>query len=98
LGVQVENLEARLKMVEVAKTASEFQIDDSQLSRTRELLRDIESRIEVDAQLFNAEDFITDEIQLDDPQEKAGILERITEYEETRSPSSATYVGVAVTK
>jgi len=34
LEVEVENLEARLKMVEVAKASSEFHIDDSQLSRT----------------------------------------------------------------
>ena len=94
LELQVEELEARLKMVEVAKTASEFRIDDSQLARTRELLSDIEARIEVDARLVNADDFISGEIQLDDLHDKGGILERITEYESSRSPASASYVGV----
>jgi Skp family chaperone for outer membrane proteins len=98
LEVQVENLAARLKMVEVAKAASDFHIDDSQLSRTRELLSDIEARIEVDAQLVNADDILTDEIPLQDVQENAGILERITEFEANRSPSSASYVGVEVAK
>ncbi len=94
LEVQVENLEARLKMVEVAKTASELRIDDSQLSRTRELLSDLEARIEVDARLVNADDYIVDEIRLDDPDAEARILDRISEYEASRSKESPTYVGL----
>lgn len=98
LEVQVENLAARLKMVEVAQAASDFNIDDSQLSRTRELLSDIEARIEVDAQLVNADEIVADEIPLDNEEQDASILERITQYETTRSPSSASYVGVEVEK
>lgn len=94
LEVQVENLEARLKMVEVAKTASELRIDDSQLSRTRELLSDLEARIEVDARLVNADDYIVDEIRLDDPDAEARILDRISAYEASRSKESPTYVGL----
>ncbi len=94
LEVQVENLEARLKMVEVAKTASELRIDDSQLSRTRELLTDLEARIEVDARLVNADDYILDEIRLDDPEAEAQILERISAYEAGRSSESPSYVGL----
>ena len=47
IGFEVENLEAQMKMVEVAQTASEFNFDDSQLSRTRKLLDDIRTRVEV---------------------------------------------------
>jgi chromosome segregation ATPase len=93
LEVEVENLVARMKMVEVAKAASEFNIDDSQLSRTRQLLSDIEARIEVDAQLVNADDLALDEIPLEQPAEDTNILDRITEYE-TAKDKSATYVGV----
>lgn len=57
-------------------------------------MSDIEARIEVDARLVNADDFISGEIQLDDLHDKGGILERITEYESSRSPASASYVGV----
>ncbi len=81
LEVEVENLEARLKMVEVAKAANEFVIDDSQLSRTRQLLSDIESRIEVDAQMVNAEELVQDEIPLETPAENVKILDRIAAYE-----------------
>ena len=96
LEVEVENLEARLKMVEVAKASSEFVIDDSQLSRTRQLLSDIESRIEVDAQLVNADDLVLDEIPVGTPVENVKILDRITEYEKSKGPDAreATLVGV----
>jgi chromosome segregation ATPase len=98
LEVQVENLEARLKMVEVAKAASDFHIDDSQLSRTRQLLSDIEARIEVDAQMVNADDVLGDEIKLERPEDTVSILDRITEYETQRGGAPASYVGVQVTK
>jgi Skp family chaperone for outer membrane proteins len=87
LEVEVENLEARMKMVEVAKASSEFHIDDSQLSRTRALISDIEARIEVDAQLVNADDLILDEIPLDEPEEGQSVLDRITEYENAKEGS-----------
>jgi hypothetical protein len=96
LEVEVENLEARLKMVEVAKASSEFNIDDSQLSRTRQLLSDIESRIEVDAQLVNADDLVLDEIPLETPAENVKILDRIAEFEKSKGQQTkdATLVGV----
>ena len=96
LEVEVENLEARQKMVEVAKAASEFNIDDSQLSRTRELLSDIEARIEVDAQLVNADDFIPSEIQLEEPEENVSILDRITEYENSQGTAESEEIFVGV--
>jgi predicted nucleic acid-binding Zn-ribbon protein len=97
LVVEVENLEAQLKMVEVAKAASELNIDDSQLSRTRELLADIKARIEVDAQLVNADDFVFGEIQLDEPAENASILQRIADYESAKDQSES-YVDVEPAK
>jgi chromosome segregation ATPase len=89
LEVEVENLEARLQMVEVAKASSDFVIDDSRLSRTRELLSDIEARIEVDAQLVNAQDIVLDEIPLDEPVEATNILDRITDYENAKDPTES---------
>ena len=96
LEVEVENLEARLKMVEVAKAANEFVIDDSQLSRTRQLLTDIESRIEVDAQMVNAEELVQDEIPLETPAENVKILDRIAEYEKAQGQETtdSQFVGV----
>lgn len=91
LEVEVEQLEARMKMVEVAKASSDLNIDDSQLSRTRELLTDIEARIEVDAQMVDAGDIIVDEIVVEDDGEVTNILDRITNYE-SRKNQSETYV------
>lgn len=48
LEVRIENLEAQARMVEVAKTASDLNFDDSRISRTQELLDNIESRIAVE--------------------------------------------------
>ena len=47
LAVEIENLEARLKMVEVAETASRITIDDSELSNTREMINKIKTSIKV---------------------------------------------------
>ncbi len=71
-------------------------IDDSQLSRTRQLLSDIESRIEVDAQMVNADDLVLDEIPLETPAENVKILDRITEYEKAKGQEAedAKFVGV----
>jgi hypothetical protein len=93
LEVEVENLEARQKMVEVAKATSELNIDDSQLSRTRELLADIEARIEVDAEMVNADDMVIGEIQLEEPDENVSILQRIADYE-AKQDTSEIYVDV----
>ena len=47
LVVDVENLEARMKMIEVAETTSELSLDDSELSRTRDLVEEISTRLDV---------------------------------------------------
>lgn len=66
LVVDVENLEARQKMVEVAATASEFHLDESHLARTRELINDIQTRIEVTERIVSVEDTVHGEIPLED--------------------------------
>lgn len=47
LEVQVQNLEARLKAVNATATASQFQFDDSQLSRCKMLMRELRKRLDV---------------------------------------------------
>lgn len=46
LEVQIENLVARQRMVEVASSANEFDIDNSQIAKTREMINDIASNID----------------------------------------------------
>jgi len=80
LIVDVENLEARLKMVEVAQTTSEFNFDDSHLARTKDLINEIHTRIDVAERLVNAEGHFLDEIPLDAEPESSNISEEITSY------------------
>ena len=53
LEVDVEQLEAQYKLVEVAQTLSERNIDDSQLGRAKELISDIRTRLKVAERLAN---------------------------------------------
>lgn len=79
LEVNVENLEARMKMVEVAQTTSDFQFDDSHLARTKSLLRDIQTRIEVAERLVDSEGYFAEEIQLNQP-EVADVSDEVAAY------------------
>lgn len=90
LEVEVENLEAKLKMVEVAKTSSELNIDDSHLARTRELISEISTRIEVQARVLDADTKLNDEIQLDVPavNKDEDITKQINDYFSKDRPES----------
>ncbi len=80
LEVDVENLEARLKMVEVAQTTSDFNFDNSHLARTKDLITDIQTRIDVAERLVHAETDFQYEIPLDTPSDAEDISDQITEY------------------
>lgn len=80
LEVEVENLEARLKMVEVAKTTADFNFDDSHLSRTKELITDIQTRIQTEETLLNNYTEYDSEIPVSEPEEVKDVTEEITEY------------------
>lgn len=80
LEVDVENLEARLKMVEVAQTTCEFNFDDSQLAQTKELIDQIRTRIEVAEKLVNADAEYFDRIPLEETEANRDIGEEITNY------------------
>jgi len=79
LGVEVENLEAKLKLVEVAQASSDFQFDDSQLARAKQLMTDIRTKLDVAAKLANADMNFQDEIPLDQPA-LDNITEQVAEY------------------
>jgi peptidoglycan hydrolase CwlO-like protein len=80
LEVDVENLEARLKMVEVAQTSSEFKFDDSRLSRVQDLVEEISDRIEVAERLVNADVNAEGRIPLDEPEAQRDITEEVADY------------------
>lgn len=53
LEVQIENLTARSRMVDVAKTASNIHIDDSQLSKTRQMIDEISTKIDTEEEMLS---------------------------------------------
>lgn len=88
LEVDVANLEARMEMVRVAQTTSEFNFDDSRLARTKELVKNIGTKIEVAEKLVNADTTYPGQIALDEP-ESSNITEQITNYFENSDDSVA---------
>jgi len=90
LEVDVANLDARLEMVKVAQSTSEFNFDDSRLSRTKELLRDIGARIDVAEKLVSAETTYPGQIDLDEEEPTGDIAEQITAYFEQSQQAEST--------
>jgi hypothetical protein len=66
LEVDVQNLEAKRKLVEVAQASSEYVFDDSQLARAKDLINDIRARLDVAAKLANADVNVQTEIPLNE--------------------------------
>jgi len=79
LEVDVQNLEAKKKLVEVAQASSEYIFDDSQLARAKELITDIRTRLDVAAKLANADVNVQAEIPLDEAT-PSDITDQVTEY------------------
>lgn len=80
LEVEIENLQARQTMVEVAQTSNPVTLDDSQLSHTRQLLDDIRTRIDVAEKMSASAGALNGSIQLDDDQTSADLLNEIADY------------------
>ena len=89
LEVDVENLEAKLKMVEAAQTTSEFTFDDSRLSRCKELIGELRTRLDVAAKMVDAKDSFQSEIPLTEPVSD-DIVDEVTEYFQGGSSRVAT--------
>jgi chromosome segregation ATPase len=87
LEVDVENLQARLKMVEVAQTASQLTLDDSELSRVRELVGDLNARVDVLAKLASADSF-PGAIPLDVETAPDDIVDEVASYFDGGAPKA----------
>jgi len=79
LEVEVENLEAKLKMLEAAQTTSDYVFDDSRLSRVKTLIGDLHNKLEVAQKMVDAEGKFVGEIPLSDPVPD-DIVDQVTEY------------------
>ena len=88
LEVEVENLRARLEMVKVAETTSNFNFDDSKLSRTRETIQDITARIDVAEKFVHSNTTPPDQIPLDET-ETRNIADEVAKYFAERPATTA---------
>jgi chromosome segregation ATPase len=79
LEVEIENLQARMTMVQVAQTSSPISLDDSHLSGTRRLLDEIRSRIDVAERLAASEGAMSGSIQLDEIN-TSNVIQEIADY------------------
>ena len=87
LQVEVENLEARLQMIDAAKATSDYQFDDSRLGHVKELVSNLRTRLEVAEKLVNAEVYYHDEIPLDKATPE-NIVEQVTEHFAPKTPAA----------
>jgi chromosome segregation ATPase len=65
LEVQIENLDARLKTVQAAQTASSVVLDDSQLARAKKLIGDLNKQLDVAQKMLDADGKFTGLIPVD---------------------------------
>lgn len=99
LEVDVENLQARLKVLEVAQTSSATSFDDSHLGQVKELLNDLRTRVSVEEKMVHVEDTVHGEIPVDQPASTTDkIVERVTEYFSTPSTDNVKVAEVSVSK
>ena len=87
LQVEVENLEARNQMVAAAQTTSQYQFDDSQIGRVKELVSNLKSRLEVSEKMVNAETEFQGEIPLDKASSQ-NIVDQVSDYFGDKKPDS----------
>jgi len=65
LELQLEQLEARLKAVQAAETISTVSIDDSELTRAKKLIRDLNKQIDVREKVMASDGKLTDLIPME---------------------------------
>lgn len=87
LDVEVENLQARVAALRVAQTASEFSIDDSQLSQTRQLLDEISIRIQEEEETMVIDQEYFGGINLDEPSDEHLLDDIASYFDEREEPS-----------
>ena len=96
LEVEVENLQARLGALRVAQTSSQLNLDDSHLARTRELLDEIATRIDVEEEVMEIDVEYFGEIDLDEPSDE-NLLDDISAYfDGSNQPSSGSLVAITL--
>ena len=94
LEVEVENLQARLGALRVAQTSSQLNLDDSQLARTRELLDEIATRIDVAEETMSVDAEYFGEIDLEEPSDESLLDDISAFFERSHDSSSSSLVAI----
>lgn len=81
MEVQIENLVARHNMLEVKKTASQFNFDDSKLAHCRKMLEDIDTKLRIEDRIVNTVESEVSEIPLELPEKANGnVLDEVNDF------------------
>ena len=77
LAVKIENLEARLAAVQASESISDLNIDDTQLARAKQLIRDLDKKIGTRETLLNNEGRFTGGIPVETDREEKQAVEDV---------------------
>jgi len=81
LEVQIENLDARMKTIQAAQTATSVQLDDSQLARAKKLIGDLNKQLDVAQKMLDADGKFSGLIPVDTtPAVPEDLSNQIDEY------------------
>ena len=79
LAVKIENLEARLAAVQASEAVSDLEIDDTQLARAKELIRELVKKIGTRETLLNNEGRFTGAIPVEADHQAREAVENVEE-------------------
>ena len=94
LEVKLENVEAKLKMLEAQQTASRYAFDNSRLSRAKKLIDYLDKRLAVAAKVMDAKGEWAVEIPLTEGPIDDDIIDEVTEYFAEDEVGETTQVAV----
>lgn len=91
LEVEVQNLEARLKMLQAAQTTSQFNFDDSQLSRCKKTMQELKKRLDVAERVLEQDGKLIDGLGEEAPEVSEDVVEQVHRYfGVSETPAAAT--------
>ena len=101
LEVQLEKVEAKLRMLEAQQTASQYSFDSSKLSRAKKLISYLDKRMEIGSQYIDAKGEWTGALEIpvfeDDPVDD-DIVDQVTAYFSEQEAQDAPQVAAVPTE
>lgn len=101
LEVQVEQLEARMKTLQAAETVSTLEIDDSELTRVKKLIRELNKQLDVKEKMLDAEGKFVGLIPVESTNPAPSVdnvTEEINAYFNEPNPAEAPAVAIQAQK